>query len=77
MLASPPCKSGPRLGKRIVAFIEVKSDKGKLTAEQKKWLDALHDVDWIMTRMWKPDDAQEVEDFLTQKGCRPLHGGVD
>ena len=68
VLVSPPCKSGPRLGKRIVAFIEVKSDRGKLTAEQKKWLDALHDVDWVMARVWKPDDAQEVEDFLTRKG---------
>ena len=73
VLVSPPCKSGPRLGKRIVAFIEVKSDRGKLTAEQKKWLDALHDVDWAMAGVWKPGDTAEVEDFLAQNETELPH----
>ena len=73
VLVSPPCKSGPRLGKRIVAFIEVKSDRGKLTAEQKKWLDALHDVDWAMAGVWKPGDTAEVEGFLAQNETELPH----
>jgi len=79
VLISPPCKSGNRKGKRIVAFIELKTEIGKLTEGhydkrnryrpgQKDWLEALHDADWVMTRIWRPSDSEEIEDFLTRKG---------
>ncbi len=44
-------------------FVELKSEKGKLTPEQTVWLEALekcgHDA-----RVWRPSDMREIEETL-------------
>lgn len=44
--------------------IECKAERGRATAEQKKWLDTLKNVPGVETFIWKPRDAAEVIERL-------------
>ena len=52
----------------ILLFIELKSEKGKLTPEQEIWIDMLKAVAkhslGIMVFVWRPSDLQEIIDIL-------------
>jgi Holliday junction resolvase len=59
-----------------VLFVEVKSEKGRLTKAQKEWLSVLYDEPWIgnpalqseydshQVYVWRPSDIAEIEDVL-------------
>jgi len=49
-------------GNRLV-FAELKSDKGKLTAYQEEWLDALKDTG-AEVYVWRPGDFNEIVEVL-------------
>lgn len=60
-----------------IFFIELKSEKGRLTPEQRDWLDRLshknHDWDWnegctLNTMVWKPDHWKDgtIEKLLRE-----------
>lgn len=53
------------VGPNEVIFAELKSVKGKLTADQKKWIDALHRAG-VKAYVWRPDDIYEVKAILTK-----------
>jgi len=44
---------------RIVAFIEVKSAKGRLTDEQKMWADLLTNIEEVHYDVWRPADLDD------------------
>lgn len=46
-----------------VLAIEVKSEKGKLTADQEEWLDAL-DLAIARATCWRPSDWPAIEEAL-------------
>lgn len=46
-------------GDRIV-YAELKSAKGRLTPEQKEWLDALGAVLGVESYCWRPDDWDKI-----------------
>lgn len=45
-------------------FVELKSEKGKLTVEQQRWLDVLSEVPGVECYVWRPDDLQEALECL-------------
>lgn len=47
---------------RVLA-VELKADGGKLTVEQRHWLDAFHDAG-VEAAVWRPRDFDQVVDRL-------------
>jgi VRR-NUC domain len=45
-------------------FAELKSDNGKTTPDQKKWLEALSKVETVSSHLWKPQDWEKIEGKL-------------
>jgi hypothetical protein len=57
----------------VIAFVELKSERGKVSPEQTTWMQILHDAAChpkgrVYTRVWRPHDTDEIEAFLTEKG---------
>jgi hypothetical protein len=50
-----------RVNRRLLA--ELKSAKGKLTDEQKKWLQAAREADFEVY-LWRPSDIDKIERIL-------------
>ena len=50
---------------RGVLFCELKTDKGRVTAAQQRWLDTLTAAG-AETYVWRPDDWPAIRDRLTQ-----------
>lgn len=48
-----------------VLFVELKSDRGRLTAEQRHWIDAL-EQSGAEVHVWKPDQFDEVHAVLKE-----------
>jgi VRR-NUC domain len=48
-------------------FAELKAPNGKLTPEQKKWLEALSKVERVSSHLWKPHDWQTIENQLSKQ----------
>jgi hypothetical protein len=49
--------------RRLVAFVECKSDIGRYTAEQAEWIDALVDVGAVVD-IWRPKDHERINRYL-------------
>src|SRR4051812_49060688 len=47
----------------VVIFAELKTDAGKLTADQEEWLDALREAGEFV-RVWRPADWPDIERLL-------------
>lgn len=45
-------------------FVELKSEKGRLTPEQQRWLDLLAQVPGVETAVWRPRDLPDAIDYL-------------
>jgi hypothetical protein len=45
---------------RVVLFVELKTDRGRLTVDQRDWLGALAQCDQIKVRLWRPQDRTEM-----------------
>ena len=45
-------------------FVELKSDKGRLTLEQQQWLDLLSKVPGVETCVWRPKDLPDAIEYL-------------
>jgi hypothetical protein len=55
-----------------IVFAELKSERGKVTAAQQEWLDALDAVPGTEVYVWRPRDQDDVLTRLRAKE-RPLH----
>lgn len=53
-------------GNRIL-FIELKSDRGKVTPEQRAWLDRLEQAVPLSTDVWYPRDLPQIERLLLDR----------
>jgi len=51
-------------------IVELKSDKGRVTAAQEEWLEALARVPWLECYVWRPDDWPEIEAQLQRRAAR-------
>lgn len=49
--------------RKLVIFAELKTDAGKLTDAQDRWLDVLHDCG-ERVRVWRPADWADIESLL-------------
>lgn len=47
-----------------LVFAELKSDRGKLSAEQEAWLDDLRAVPGVEVYLWRPADMDEIAQVL-------------
>ena len=47
-----------------VLFVELKSEKGRITANQRKWRGALSQCPGVGYYLWKPGDWGEIEEVL-------------
>jgi hypothetical protein len=56
-------KNGGDQPSRLI-FAELKSDKGRLTAAQSEWLQALGQVPHVEVYCWRPADWDEIVDVL-------------
>lgn len=45
-------------------FIELKSEKGKVTEAQQEWLDALKATGKVEVYLWKPSQFEEIVELL-------------
>lgn len=50
---------------RRIIFAELKSEKGKLTPEQREWLDILYACGQE-TYLWRPGDIEGIADIMRQ-----------
>lgn len=50
-------------GSRLV-YAELKSMRGKVTAAQQQWLDALRRVPGVEVYVWRPDELDTILDIL-------------
>ena len=50
-------------GDRLV-FAELKRERGRVTTEQRHWLDALGEVTRVDARLWRPSDWRAIEEAL-------------
>lgn len=48
-----------------IIFAELKSERGRLTAEQTRWLNDLGDAG-VEVHVWRPSDLDEIEEVLTR-----------
>jgi hypothetical protein len=49
---------------QTLIVVELKSDRGRETPEQKEWLTAFRRVVRVVVRTWRPKDLDEVVRFL-------------
>lgn len=47
-----------------LVFAELKTEKGRLTKEQKRWLEMLRECDTVEAYLWRPSDWSEIEEVL-------------
>ncbi len=47
-----------------LAFIELKSEKGKLTGEQSQWLQALKETKLCEVYIWRPAQLEQIAKIL-------------
>lgn len=50
-------------GNRII-FAELKSEKGRVTPAQQKWLDAISASSGAESYVWRPSDLDTIDDVL-------------
>jgi len=50
-----------------LAFAELKSQNGKLTVDQQRWLDFLRSVPSIEVYVWRPDDLDHIARILSPR----------
>jgi hypothetical protein len=50
-----------------LVFAELKSQDGRVRAEQREWLDDLSDVRSVAAYLWRPSDFAEIAHVLTGK----------
>lgn len=50
-----------------IVYAELKSKDGKVTPEQKIWLDKLAGCPQNEVYLWRPDELQEIADVLSTK----------
>jgi hypothetical protein len=43
-----------------LVFAELKSERGRVTAAQQRWLDLLGQVPGVEARLWRPGDWDEI-----------------
>lgn len=53
-------------GRRVI-FAELKSERGTLTPEQERWLEALRAAQGIETYVWRPGDWEEITEVLARR----------
>jgi len=51
----------------LFIFAELKTGKGKVTAEQKRWMDAIRPLPGVLKFVWRPDDWDEIELLLRRR----------
>ncbi|MDZ4263778.1 MAG: VRR-NUC domain-containing protein [Pseudomonadota bacterium] len=60
---------------QCIIFAELKSEKGKVSPEQRAWLNALRTVvrpmEWGYVKVWRPSDLPTIEAMLTTKAGWP------
>lgn len=56
--------------KARIAFVELKSEKGRLTDEQSEWIAGLGMIPGVEAYVWRPSDWNEIVETLT--GKRPV-----
>ena len=61
----------PRHG---VCFAELKSDTGRVSPEQLRWINALHRASAVAF-VWRPRNLREIERFLKFGGPAPVGAG--
>lgn len=61
---------------RRIIFAELKTDKGRITSEQHRWLDTLDEAAYesvercnVSAVVWRPRDWPEIELALKGEGC--------
>lgn len=55
-------------GKHLI-FAELKSQKGRLTAEQKQWLDRLWlSAEGLEVYLWRPSNWDDIEEVIIGEG---------
>ena len=52
----------------VLAFIELKSESGKLTESQTRWLEALKQVPNVDVFVWRPSDLETAYTYLVTAG---------
>ena len=52
------------MGFADIYFVELKSQKGRLSVEQKAWLEALDKNPTVRCFVWKPSDRSEITELL-------------
>jgi hypothetical protein len=62
-------------GNRLICA-ELKSAKGRLTLEQKVWLEALGNVPGVEVYCWRPDDWEEIVEVLKPSTVVHLENSV-
>ena len=58
------------LAGKYVLFVELKTDKGRLSKEQEKWLDVLSLAEGVYASVWRPKDWTEIQKILTHMRLR-------
>ena len=52
-----------------LVFAELKSERGREAAAQRRWADVLGRLGWpVVVRLWRPSDLPEIEAFLREWG---------
>ena len=62
----------PDTGRLIVA--ELKTERGRLSAHQRRWLEAFRTVRTVEAYVWRPRDWDEALRVLRGESVRRLHG---
>ncbi len=58
---------------RGVVFAELKSERGRTTPEQDRWLEVLAEAG-ARVHLWRPDDWDDIEALLTGRSCSSCGG---
>ena len=51
-----------------VLFVELKTESGRVSEEQRGWLEALASCPGLECHVWRPSDWDEIERTLRRKG---------
>jgi aldehyde:ferredoxin oxidoreductase len=49
---------------RVIIFAELKTEKGVVTQEQRKWFEVLDGVRFCHAYVWRPSDMEEIVEIL-------------